>query len=91
MNNRKIRTVSVNGRGQIVIPDDIRKDFGISEASTLVLIERTDEIVLKREADVLEAVYDEDKFWKSLSRGTMKRAWGKEDAIWDKIYREGSK
>jgi len=89
--NKKIRTVSVNERGQIVIPEDIRKDFGISGETTLVMIERKGEIVLKKETDVLEAIEGEDKFWRIMSKGAMKRAWSKEDDIWDEIYKEGSK
>lgn len=94
MNNKKtakIRTVSVNERGQIVIPEDIRKDFGIENSSTLVLIERKGEIVLKKEEDVIEAVETEDKLWKSLSNQAMKTSWSKEDEVWDKIYKEGRK
>lgn len=33
--NRKIRTVRVNARGQIVIPEDVRKDLGIVGESYL--------------------------------------------------------
>lgn len=94
MNNKKtgkIRTVSVNERGQIVIPEDIRKDFGIENSSTLVLIERKGEIVLRKEEDVIEVVETEDKFWKSLSSEAMKNSWDKEDSVWDKIYKEGRK
>jgi len=87
-NNKRIRTVTVNDRGQIVIPEEIRKDFGINKSSTLVLIEREKDILLKKEVDVLESI-EEDKFWKSLSRESLKRAWSKEDEVWDKIYKEG--
>ena len=87
----KVRTVSVNGRGQIVIPEDIRKDFGIAGESTLVLIERGREIVLRKESDVLEAMENEDKFWIAMSHAAMERAWNKEDEIWDKIYSEANK
>lgn len=90
-NTKKIRTVSVNERGQIVIPEDIRKDFGIDSRSTLVLIERKEEIVLKKESDILKAVEDEDRFWKALSQEALKGAWGREDDIWNKIYKEGSR
>ena len=83
----RIRTVSVNGRGQIVIPGDIRKDLGIGKQTTLVLIERGGELVLKRESDVL-AVLDEGKFWKALSHEAMKNAWSKEDSVWDDIARK---
>ncbi len=85
MKIRKIRTVNVNERGQIVIPEDIRKGFGIAKTSTLVIIEGEEEIILKKESDVMKAIKREDEFWKAISRETMKRAWSKDD-IWDKIY-----
>ncbi|MBI2664861.1 AbrB/MazE/SpoVT family DNA-binding domain-containing protein [Candidatus Woesearchaeota archaeon] len=87
--NKRIRTVIVNERGQIVIPEEVRKDFEISKGSTLVLIERSKELLLKKESDVLESIQEEDKFWRSLSRESLKRAWSKEDDIWDKAYKEG--
>ena len=91
MNNKRIRTVTVNERGQIVIPEDVRKDFGIHKDSTLVLIERNKEILLRKEADVLERVEEDDKFWKDLTKGSLKRAWSKEDDVWDQIYTHGQK
>ena len=85
MNNMKIRTVNVNSRGQLVIPDDIRKDFGIKGGSTLVMIERGGELVIKKEAEVLHAMEGETAFWRVLSRESLKRMWGEQDRIWDKI------
>jgi len=88
MKNKRIRTVTVNDRGQIVIPEEIRKDFGIYKDSTLVLIERNKEILLRKESDVLERVEEEDKFWKDLTKESLKRSWSKEDDVWDQIYKE---
>ncbi|MEK6888423.1 MAG: AbrB/MazE/SpoVT family DNA-binding domain-containing protein [Candidatus Aenigmatarchaeota archaeon] len=96
MNNQKsvengkrgrIRTVAVNERGQIVIPEDIRKELGIGKSATLVLIENGDEIVIRKEGDVLSAL-GEDAFWKTVVRKSMKRAWNKEDDVWDEIARK---
>lgn len=88
MNEKKkrIRTVSVNERGQIVIPEDIRKGMGIDSDTTLVLIEQGEEIVLKKESAVLAAL-DEDIFWKGIAAKSLENAWDKEDAVWDKIAR----
>jgi|SRR3989338_2412097 len=83
----KIRTVAVNERGQIVIPEDIRKELGIEGSATLVLIEKEGEIVIKKESDVLSAM-NEDTFWKAAAKESMKRAWSKEDEVWDKIARQ---
>ena len=81
---QKIRTVKVNERGQIVIPEEIRKDFGISSSTTLVLIEKNDSLVLRKEQDVLH--HEDDSFWKALSKKSLVDAWGEEDNIWDTIY-----
>lgn len=89
MSDTKMRTVNVNERGQLVIPEDIRRDFGIREGSTLVMIERQKEIVLIKESDALEAMGQEGRFWKTLSQEAMKSAWSREDEIWDKIFSGG--
>lgn len=87
MDSKKIRTVTVNARGQIVIPEEIRKDLGIREDSTLVLIERKKELLLRKELDVLGVIEEGDKFWKALTKESLRRAWSKEDDVWDKIYK----
>ena len=84
----KIRTVNIGSRGQLVVPEDIRKDMEIKGETTLVLIERRGEIVLKKESDVLKAM-EEGTFWKRLSEEAMERAWTKEDEIWDDIAKGG--
>ena len=84
---KKIRTVKVNERGQIVIPEDIRKDFGIKKSSVLVMIEGTQEIILRKESDILNDINDEEVFWRNLSTESMKIAWDKEDSVWDEIFK----
>ena len=84
---KKIRTVKVNERGQIVIPEDIRKDFGIKKSSVLVMIEGTQEIILRKESDILNDINDEEVFWRNLSVESMKIAWDKEDSGWDEIFK----
>ncbi len=91
MNDKKIRTVQVNDRGQVVIPEDVRNDLGIKGGSTLVMIKKEDEIVLKKESSVLEAIDSDAIFWKAISAASLQRAWGKEDEIWDKIAKKNLK
>lgn len=78
----------MNPRGQIVIPEEMRETLKMKPKEALVLIERGNELILKKESDVIKQILDEDKAWAILSRETLKRAWGKEDAVWDKIARE---
>ena len=86
---KRIRTVKVNDRGQIVIPEEMRKDFGIKSESTLVIIEGEDELVLRKEEYIMEKIDEEGEFWKKAAMHSLKQAWEKEDAIWDKFYKEG--
>ena len=99
MNNRinvgggkaaKIRTVTVNDRGQVVIPEDIRSDLGIKGATTLVMIEKEGEIVIMKESEVLAALeeLDEGAFWKGVAKASLAKAWSGEDDVWDKLARE---
>ena len=90
-NNTKIRTVNVNKRGQIVIPDDIRKDLGIVGNTTVVLIERNGEFVIKKEAEILRAIDSEDMFWNELSKISLSNMWDEKDEVWDKIARSDLK
>ncbi|HLD41644.1 MAG TPA: hypothetical protein VJB06_01285 [archaeon] len=85
----KMKTIQMNERGVLVIPEEIREDMGIEGRATLVLIENENEIILKKEGDVIGLVAPkEDDFWKRLSEESLKRAWEKEDSIWDKIAKK---
>ncbi len=81
----KLRTASMNDRGQIVIPEDMRESMHLTSKDTLVLIEKGNQIVIRKESDIAEQIEQEEEFWKMLSAESMKRAWGKEDSVWDKI------
>ncbi len=81
---RRIRTVKVNDRGQLVIPEDVRQDLQIGVNTTLVLLQRGDEIVLRKEADVLD---DLEGGWRDIARHALGRAWDAEDDVWDEHYK----
>ena len=51
-----IRTVIANDRGQIVIPDDLRRELGIKAGTALVLLQKGREIAIRKESDVLRAM-----------------------------------
>ena len=85
----KIRTVTISDRGQIVVPEDIRNELSIKAGSTLVLIKRGGEIVLRKESDVMRVIDDEERFWKAISRKSLESSWSEEDDMWDNIFKEG--
>ena len=88
--SRKMKTVNVNDRGQLVIPEEFRKDLGIKGATTLVMIEKEGELLLKKESEVLKTIEDEDRFWRGVSAAGMEEAWSKEDEVWEKFYKKAS-
>ncbi len=88
---QRIRTVKMGKRGQLVIPEDIRKDLEIEDETVLILIERYGEIILKKESEILKKIEDEEVFWKYMSQLTIEKMWSKEDEIWDKIYESENK
>ena len=46
MRNTKIKTVVMNDRGVIVIPEEIRQDLGLEGKVNLILIESGNEIII---------------------------------------------
>lgn len=89
MNTFKIKTVAMNERGVIVIPEEMRDDMGLEGKTTLILVESGNEIIIKKEEDIARLVVSgEDSVWKRLSEESLKRAWEKEDVIWEKIAKK---
>lgn len=82
-----LRSVRVNERGQLVIPEEVRTALGIEGGTVLVLVKRGDELVLRREEDVLEEL---EASWRRVVDRALERAWDDEDAVWDEIYDEAS-
>lgn len=82
-----MRTVAVNDRGQLVIPEEMRTELEIEGGSVLVLVKRGDEIVLRREEDVLESI---ERSWSPVTRSALERAWEPEDDVWEDHHEETS-
>ena len=89
----RIRSVNMNSRGQIVIPQEFRKSLNLGENEALLLIENGSKIIIEKESEMLKQMSDkeEDEFWAKMSLEAMRNAWDKEDDIWDKIAEEDLK
>lgn len=86
----RVRSVTMSERGQIVIPEDMRDDLKMEKGEALVLIERENEIVLRKESDVALRLASEDA-WDNLATESLKNAWDKSDDVWDKVAKEDLK
>lgn len=82
--------ISVSSKGQIVIPERVRKYLKINAGSRLVMIEREGTLMLKKEEQVTRHIEEserkEDLGWMVLAEKSLKDVWDnpKDDKAWTK-------
>lgn len=80
--------IKTSSRGQIVIPEHVRRRHKIKEGTRLVLFEQGDKIILEKEEKIKSMLkLDlEDKGWSALSETSLRDVWdNKKDAkVWEK-------
>ena len=79
--------INVSSRGQIVIPEHVRKKLGIKKGTRLVLRERKDTLVLTKESNaekLLGSMDKEDLGWLLLAEQGLAKEWNtpEEDEAW---------
>jgi len=86
-----IETIKVSSRGQIVIPESIRKHMDIKEGTKMILIERKGKLILEKEKDFeteleLNETKKEKLGWLILAEKSLAKNWNnaKDDKIWNK-------
>ena len=83
-----IGIINVSSRGQIVIPENIRKNLGIKEGSKLIAIEKNGELILKRESDIIKKLEKSDEKeesgWLALAEQSLNNIWHnkKDEKAW---------
>jgi len=81
----KMKTVQLRARGQLVIPQEFRKDLDLKEGETLVLFEKEGALILKKQGAVLETFDEEMKAWSRASIKALNKIWEDEpDGLWEK-------
>lgn len=87
-----IDTIKVSSKGQIVIPELIRKRLNIKEGTKMIVIERDNKLILELEEDFLkkmeEMEIDKEKIgWLKLAEKGMGKIWDNDndEEIW-KMY-----
>ena len=82
--------ITTSSRGQIVIPENVRKRHNIKAGTRLILFEQGDKIIIEREEkinSILKKNFDaEEKGWGALSEINLKEVWDnkKDEEIWKK-------
>lgn len=84
-----IETIKVSSRGQIVIPERIRKDLEIKDGTKMVLIEKNNSIIIEKEEtfmNKLNSIELEKLGWLALAETSLKKIWDnkKDNEVWGK-------
>ena len=85
-----IEVINVSSRGQIVIPEKMREYMGIKEGSRLVVIEREDGLLIKKEEEIAKLLVEEkrkeDIGWMILAQKSLEEVWNnpKDEEVWKK-------
>ncbi|MBT7237725.1 AbrB/MazE/SpoVT family DNA-binding domain-containing protein [Candidatus Woesearchaeota archaeon] len=84
-----LETIKVSSRGQVVIPESVRKNMNIEEGTKLVLLQNNNKIILEKEKDFLKEVYTherERKGWMMVAEKNLAKLWNnsKDEEEWSK-------
>ncbi|MBU0756918.1 MAG: AbrB/MazE/SpoVT family DNA-binding domain-containing protein [Nanoarchaeota archaeon] len=86
-----IEIVNVSSKGQIVIPERVRKKHKIEKGDRLIIIDTGDNIYLKKEKEIENKMIEYAKMDSDVYSGmliaekSLAKDWNsKEDEIWDK-------
>lgn len=85
-----MNVVSVSSKGQVVIPERMRKSLGIKAGSRLVFLEKEDSIMIKKEDAVVKQLGEyerkEEIGWLILGEKSLAKVWdnAKDEKTWKK-------
>lgn len=84
MKGRKVRTVTVSAKGQVVLPADVRKELGIRTGTELVLVTDGKRLLLEKESQAATRLVDDFADLRRATEESLKGLWDNEaDAVWD--------
>ena len=84
-----VRTVTVSGKGQISIPQEIRKHLGVEKGSKLVVVLKDEKLLIYKAPDISQSTEDgfDDMVWHSEL--SLKKIWDNEgeDEVWNRYLK----
>lgn len=79
-----IKTIKVSDKGQIAIPQSIRRKLGIQRGDDLVIFEIKGKLLIEKQQKVSEKIKDEFKDILHFSEQSLNSVWDNpEDEIWN--------
>jgi len=85
-----LETTKVSSKGQIVIPERMRKHLGLKEGTKLVLIEKDRKIMIQKEGEFMKIIEEkeiskEKMGWLMLTEKSLAKVWDNsiDDEVWN--------
>ena len=83
-----MRTVTVSGKGQISIPQEIRKQLAVEKGSKLVIILKDKKLLIRKVSDISQSIEDGFDDVVQHSELSLKKIWdNEEDEVWNKYLK----
>ena len=82
------RTVKMTGKGQIVVPKEMRISLGLKRNSTILLIQKDDDIIMKKPESLKDMVEDFPELRAATER-VFGEVWKDEDdKLWESYLKD---
>lgn len=83
-----VRIVTVSGKGQISIPQDIRKQLAVKKGSKLVVVLKDKKLLICKASDISQSIEDGFDDVVQHSELSLKNVWdNEEDEVWNKYLK----
>lgn len=83
-----VRTVTVSGKGQISIPQEIRKQLGVENGSKLVVVLKDEKLLIRKASDISQSIEDSFDDMVRHSELSLKKIWDNEkDEVWNRYLK----
>ena len=84
-----IKTIKVSDKGQIAIPQNIRKEAGIKTGDELIIAQTNGKILLEKSKKISTKIKDDFRDLVKFSEQSLRRIWdNKEDDIWNSYLKK---
>lgn len=83
-----VSIVTVSGKGQISIPQEIRKQLAVEKGSKLVVVLKDKKLLIRKASDISQSIEDSFDDVVQHSELSLKKIWdGEEDEVWNKYLK----
>lgn len=83
-----MKTVTVSEKGQISIPQEIRRQLAVEKGSKLVIILKDKRLLISKVTDASQLVEDDFADTMQRSENSLKEAWDNEaDNVWNRYLK----